>query len=199
MEAAHPSARAARRIATRCRAFMRNAAAVIVGLLMPTLALAQARLSDQQLKAAYVLNFIRYTDWPAHAFAGADDNIVVCTFGGDPGLPALGDIAGKQIRGRTVQLRGIDSADEARACNVLFVREPEARRFVGTLRALQRLPVLTVSEADAFVDVGGMIGLVHINDRLQFEINLGALQQAQLKASLQLLRLARNVIEARPR
>lgn len=186
-------------MAARCLTFVRNAAAVGIGLLMPTLAMAQARLSDQQLKAAYVLNFIRYTDWPEHAFADADANVVVCTFGGDPGTPVLTDVAGKQIRGRIVRIRSVDSADEARACNVLFVREPEVRRFVGTLRALQRLPVLTISEADAFVDVGGMIGLVHINDRLQFEINLGALQQAQLKASLQLLRLARNVIETRAR
>lgn len=199
MDASHPTVRATPRVVTRCRALVRNAAAVSIGLLVPMLAMAQARLTDQQLKTAYVLNFIRYTDWPEHAFAGTDANVVVCTFGGDPGMPALADVAGKQIRGRTVHLRSVDSADEARACNVLFVREPEARRFVGALRALRRLPVLTISEADAFVDVGGMIGLVHINDRLQFEVNLGALQQAQLKASLQLLRLARNVIEAGPR
>ena len=59
--------------------------------------------------------------------------------------------------------------------------------------------MLTIGDADGFVDVGGMVGLVHADNRLQFEVNLGLLQQAQLKASSQLLRLARNVIEAKPR
>lgn len=185
---AHPSGRAARRVAI-----------LLLGLLAPALSEPQpARLSDQQLRTAYVLNFIRYIDWPDHAFAGSAAGIVVCTFGGEAGAPLAG-IAGKQVRGRTVALRSVANAEEARSCNVLFVREPEARRFVGMLRALQHAPVLTVSEVDAFIDVGGMIGLVHLDNRLQFEINLGAMQQAQLKASLQLLRLARNVIEARPR
>ncbi len=181
--------------------FLRHTfAALLAGLLLSPLATGQTSgLSDQQLRNAYVLNFIRYVDWPDRAFAGNDAGIVLCTSGGDAGASPLAGIGGKQVRGRTITLRSITGAEEARGCNVLFVREPEARRFVGTLRALQHLPVLTISEADAFIDAGGMIGLVHLDDRLQFEINLTAIQQAQLKANLQLLRLARNVIEARPR
>jgi len=200
MESARPPVPAIRRSAAKSRALAYDLAALFLGLLVPSLIDAQqAKLSDQQIRTAYVLNFIRYTDWPDRAFAGSDANIVLCTFGGDPGAPGLAGIAGKQVRGRTITLRSVAGADDARGCNVLFVREPEARRFVGTLRALQHQPVLTISEADAFIDAGGMIGLVQLDDRLQFEINLTAIQQAQLKANLQLLRLARNVIEARPR
>ena len=168
------------------------------GLLAPLFVAAQPTpLSEQQLRAAYVLNFIRYTDWPERAFHAPNAPLVVCTLGDHQGSAALAGIAGKTIRGHTVQLRPVASADEARICHVLFVSETEARRFVGTLRALQHLPILTVSEADSFVDAGGMIGLVHIDNRLQFEVNLDGVQQAQLKASSQLLRLARSVIEAR--
>ncbi len=161
-------------------------------------ALGQPSLSDQQLKAAYVLNFIRYTEWPERAFATPDSPLVVCVLG-DPGAAVLSGIAGKTLKGRSLQVRAVSSADEARACHALFIPELDARRFVSTLRALQNQPILTISEADGFIDIGGMIGLVHFDNRLQFEVNLSVVQQAQLKASSQLLRLARNVIEARPR
>jgi hypothetical protein len=161
------------------------------------MASAQQPLSDQQMKAAFVLNFIRYTEWPERAFATQDAPLAVCILG-DPNASGMAGIAGKSLKGRSVQVRSAASADDARGCHVLYIPEADARRFVGTLRALQGTPVLTVSEADGFIDIGGMIGLVHIDNRLQFEVNLGVIQQAQLKASSQLLRLARNVIEARP-
>ncbi len=173
-------------------------AAAAVWLCVLPKALGQQPLSDVQMKAAFVLNFIRYTEWPERSFAAPDAPVVACVLG-DPSATALAGIAGRSIRGHAVQVRAVLSADEAHACHVLFVPDIDMRRFVGILRAVQNSPVLTVSDAEGFIDAGGMIGLVHFDHRLQFEINLGVMQQAQLKASSQLLRLARNVIEARPR
>jgi hypothetical protein len=161
-------------------------------------ALGQQALSDQQMKAAFVLNFIRYTEWPERSFSTPDAPLAVCVVG-DPGSAGVSGISGRVIRGRMLLVRTATSAEEARGCQVLFFPDLDARRFVGTLRAVQHMPILTIGEADGFIDVGGMIGLVHFDNRLQFEVNLGVVQQAQLKASSQLLRLARNVIEARPR
>lgn len=157
----------------------------------------QVTLSDQQLRAAYVLNFLRYVDWPERAFAGPDAPLVL----GVLGVEAAGfaGIAGKVVRGHPVTVRAVTGSDDARACHALYFPEQDARRFVGLLRSLQNAPVLTVSDVEGFIDIGGMIGLVHADNRLQFEVNLGGLSQAQLKASSQLLRLARNVVEPRSR
>jgi len=183
------------------RQLLRNAlAAAAAGLLAPGFAYGQqAMLSDQQLRAAFVLNFIRYTDWPERSFAAADSPLALCVLGGEASAASMSGIAGKLIRGHPLQVRTATTIEEVRACHVLFIPEPDSRRFVGTLRAIQSQPVLTISEAEGFIDAGGMIGLVHFDNRLQFEVNLGVVQQAQLKASSQLLRLARNIIEARPR
>lgn len=173
-------------------------AAVILWLQTASAAVSSQQLNDQQMKAAYVLNFVRYTDWPEHSLAAPDSPLTVCVFG-DSSAVALAGIAGKSIKGHPVKVRGATTSDDARSCHVLFVPELDARRFISTLRTLQNTPVLTVGEAEGFVDIGGMIGLVHLDNRLQFEVNLGVIQQAQLKVSSQLLRLARNVIESRPR
>jgi hypothetical protein len=58
--------------------------------------------------------------------------------------------------------------------------------------------VLTVSDLDHFAENGGMIGLVTTDDnRIRFDINQTAVERAGLKASSQLLQLARIVDETR--
>lgn len=158
----------------------------------------QAALSDQQLRAAYVLNFLRYVDWPERVFPTPDAPLILGVLGNEAAAGFAG-IAGKVVRGHPVTVRTVSGSDEARGCHALYFPEQDARRFVSLLRSLQNAPVLTVSDVEGFVDIGGMIGLVHADNRLQFEVNLGGLGQAQLKASSQLLRLARNVVETRSR
>lgn len=161
-------------------------------------AFGQQALSDQQLRAAFVLNFLRYVDWPERVFPSPEAPLIL----GVPGtesVAALGGLAGKLVKGRPVAVRGVTSGDEARTCHAIYFQEQDARRDAGLLRSLQNAPVLTVGDAEGFIDIGGMIGLVHADNRLQFEVNLVAMSQAQLKASSQLLRLARTVIEGRGR
>jgi tRNA threonylcarbamoyladenosine modification (KEOPS) complex Pcc1 subunit len=53
--------------------------------------------------------------------------------------------------------------------------------------------VLSVGDAGGFTDAGGAIGVTLDDGRIRFDINRAALDAAQLRASANLLRLARNV------
>lgn len=185
---------------TKRRRFLRGGLVAVTAALCGGTAVLgqQVALSDQQLRAAYVLNFLRYVDWPERVFATPDTPLLLGVLGADAASGFAG-IAGKVVRGHPVALRVVSSGEDARGCHALFFPEQDTRRYVGLLRGLQNTPVLTMGDADGFIDIGGMIGLVHADNRLQFEVNLGALAIAQLKASSQLLRLARNVIEGRVR
>lgn len=153
----------------------------------------QTTLTEAQAKAAFVLNFARYVDWPATVFASAQAPLVACVIGRDTIGPALTALEGRPVKGRALKVRRGVAIDDMHGCHVVFIGEPEERRVVPVLRALANQPVLTVGDADRFIDVGGAIGLVAIDERLQFEINRSALEQAQLKASASLLKLARNI------
>ena len=156
---------------------------------------AQGPVSEPQLKAAFVLNFIRYVEWPEKAFSGKDAPIGLCVIGREDGSVALSSLEGKKAQERVIKVRYEVSADSARSCQVVFITESEARRVTATtLRAVQGLPVLTISDAEGFIDSGGAIGIVHGEQKMQFEINRTALDKAQLKASSQLLKLARAVL-----
>lgn len=140
-----------------------------------------------------VLNFARYVDWPATAFASVEAPVVACVWGRESVTAALTALESRPVRRRVLSVRRVAAAEQLHGCHVVFIGETEARHAVPVLRALVGLPVLTVGDGERFIDVGGMIGIVQGDERLQFEINRPALDQAQLKASASLLKLARNL------
>lgn len=172
---------------------LRWAILLTIGLGVP--ALAQTVLSEAQAKAAFVLNFARYIEWPVRAFANREAPLLICSLGRDTVGDALVELEGRSVQGRTITVRRLFSVDEARACHVLFIAESEQRRLATILRSVAGQQVLCVSDADGFIDAGGAIGLVRGEGRLQFEVNRQALEQAQLKASSNLLKLARNLAD----
>ena len=60
-------------------------------------------------------------------------------------------------------------------------------------RLEQGTPTLTVSDMDRFIQKGGMVGFILDESRVRFNINLTATQEARLKISSQLLKLAKMV------
>src|SRR5687768_963347 len=68
-------------------------------VLMVPRSLAQDR--QYQLKAAFLVNFAQYVEWPPQAFATGDSPFVFGVLGDNPFGPALKDlVAGELINGR---------------------------------------------------------------------------------------------------
>lgn len=154
-------------------------------------------LTEVQVKAAYVFNFVKFVEWPAGAFATPQAPLVLCIASGDGLRGAFAAIDGKPAQGRLLQVRRGVKADEFKACHVLFVPESEERAAPEHLRRAGTLPLLTVGEHDGFAASGGVIGFVVRDERVQFEINPDAANRADLKVSSRLLQLATIVRDAR--
>ena len=97
------------------------------------------------------------------------------------------------MQGREVQIKRNPTSAEIGECNILYVGDEEPRRAQAALQAARHASVLTVSDNDGFADSGGVIGLVYADNRIQFEVNLGAAQRAGLKIASQVLKIARVV------
>ena len=149
-------------------------------------------VSEAVVKAGFVYNFAKFTDWPPSALS-ANGAVQLCLTGGDPLGAVAGAIEGRTLQGHAVAVRRGVRTDELRGCHIVYMTDGDDRRQSDALRALRGLPVLTISDSDGFSEVGGMIGLVAVGDRIQFEVNAEVAQAAGLKISSQLLRLARTV------
>ncbi len=160
-----------------------------LGAVAPAAAAETSR--EYLIKAAFLYNFAKFTEWPAGSFPDSAAPLDVCVFGEDPFGGALESIAGKTIRGRRVAVHRVASIEAGAACHLLFISTSEATRLAGILESLRDRPVLTIAEMPGFARSGGIINLTtNSNDQIRFEINIGIAKRVGLKLSSKLLNLA---------
>ena len=146
---------------------------------------------EYQVKAAFLLNFTRFVDWPPEAFPNSEAPFTICIYGGDPFGGALErTVEGETVNGRPVAIRRI-GLSQPHACQVVFAdrQQKDVSRLLAGLGA----GVLTVGETDQFLREGGMIAFHLENRRVRFDINQSAATRAGLRLSSKLLSVARNV------
>jgi hypothetical protein len=158
-------------------------------LMLATTAGQSQQSTEQQLKAAYLINFLKYVEWPDNRAKAT-----LCLFGRDIMSTMLSSYEGRTVAGRELVVRRVNSPDQLGECQILYVPDTEEARFAAVLRWTEGQPILTVSDAEFFARQGGGIALVRDESRLQFDINLDSLHRARLKPASQMLRLARQVI-----
>lgn len=146
---------------------------------------------EYELKAAFLYSFTKFVDWPVATFADAGAPIVIGVLGDSPCAQALVRLVkDRRVNGRTIVVRPIASAEEAKVTQLLFVGSAQDAQFAVLKLAIESLPVLTVGESARFATLGGAIDFVPQGDKIRFEINIGAAERAGLKISAQLQKLA---------
>jgi len=148
--------------------------------------------SEYQVKAAFLLNFTKFIEWPASAFAESNSPLAICILGKDPFGRDLDDIVQEEsVNDRKLVVRRLNQSPAPQACQVVFIgnAEREVRNILGGLSS----GVLTVGDGDGFIRTGGMIAFVIDNRRVRFDINQAAAVNAGLKLSSKLLSVARSV------
>lgn len=157
----------------------------------PALEAQQLQPTEAQLKAAFLFNFGRYVTWPTVA----GDSFSICVVGRDPFGSALDSIvAGEKLAGKPATVRRVEGAQEASACQIVFISSSEESRLQSTLAALSKSGnALTVSDIPDFVQRGGMIQFVDEGNRVRFLVNLAAAKRAGLALSSELLKVAKVV------
>jgi hypothetical protein len=148
--------------------------------------------SEPQMKAAFLLNFPKYVEWPAGCFTEPTSPITVAILGDEAvasEFAALSD--GKSVDGHPVKLIRNPTAAQCAECHILFIGSSEARKTPEIVTRLKCASVLTVGESDQFMEQGGMINLALRERRIILEVNLDATRLTELKISSKLMALAR--------
>lgn len=175
--------------------FRRLSAFLFVSLSLPLIAQArQDANAEYKLKAAYLYNFLQFTEWPPSAFQKESSPLIIGVFGRDPFGRSLEQIVqGESVNGREISIVRIESVSDIRRCHVLFIPRTEQGQVDSILSALHNASVLTVSEVEGFTDRGGAISFFIREKKLRFEINPDVVKKADLRVSSRLLRLAKVV------
>jgi hypothetical protein len=169
--------------------------AVFLGcIIAPNLGQAAGPSKEYEVKAAFLLNFVQYIDWPTTAFADAKSPIAIGVLGDDPFGSALDQtFQGESAHGRSFVIKRSRSVDDLKSCHLLFISKSEKDKVDDILSSLNTTTLATVSEFDGFARRGGLINFYLEGKKIRFEINTNAAQSKDLKVSSELLKRARIV------
>ena len=184
----------------------RLAAALVLAASLPGQAQAPSAGALQlRIEGAFLVNFVRYTEWPAQRFAGPGSPYQVSVVGDADAASAIAAVAtaAGTIRGRRIVVRPVrfdarmtaaarrESIRQLRDSHLVFVAGGEAADARLVLRAVRDAPVLTVSDVPGFAAGGGMLGLVRSGRTLAIEANPAAIRASGISVSAKVLKLAR--------
>jgi hypothetical protein len=153
-----------------------------------------AALSPEAVKAAFLVNFVRFTDWPK----GNPAEIAPYSIGVS-GNRQIEDelirLADRQlVRGHRLRIVRIKSPADLAGLHVAYfdtaTAEIEGMPGHEALALLRTRPVLTISDDPGFLAAGGIIRIFREGKAVRFEIAPQAAREAGLVLSSRLLALA---------
>jgi hypothetical protein len=155
---------------------------------LPTRKAHEVMANDLRLLPAYV-------EWPTNTFAGPEEPWRLGILGTDP----FGEILEKALQdrkaaGRSFEIWHAGKLSDLPPCEIIFIAGKDAGEIKKVMRQLGSRPVLTVSEHDNFLALGGMIQLQKRN-AVRILIDLDHARAAQLKIPVKLLEVVSEVVE----
>lgn len=145
------------------------------------------RLREDQMKAAYLFNFIKFVEWPAATTAA----LRICFVGAQGVHDSLAESAPqKKVGSRSIVASTVPLEGSWSNCDVIYLDEAA---HAGALQNTANSAILTVSDSSDFTRSGGIIRLFTQDNRLRFDVHVGNARRAGLKISSHILKLASRV------
>jgi len=153
----------------------------------------QQSATEEQVKAAYLLNFAKLGEWPRFALPEGPSPLVIGVSGGEEEFVRVlkATVAGKMAGTHVVVVKEVSSDAEMKSCHMVFFRASERKHTQAAIEGLAQMGVLSVGEDESFLREGGMINLVREHGSVRFEVNADALDHSQIHFSAKILALAK--------
>ncbi len=162
------------------------------------------RREEYKLKAAFLYNFMKFTDWPKEKTADSN-SITVGILGNNPFGKSFDPLKDKRLKEKKVTIQYFKSFEEINQtaekietlskCHVLFVCLSETKHLNEIIKSVKGHSVLTVGDMKDFLESGGMINFLMENEKVRFEIHNAAARKEKLEIRSKLLRLAKRTID----
>ncbi len=153
-----------------------------------------------QVKAAFILNIVRFVSWPETFIGNSSEHLSLCIYREYPLSRLLNSIHGKKAGGRTIQVSTILTLTESDFCHVLFIPNGSLNHFEVAIQPGLNRPMLTIAdftrrESSLTRQSNILVALVRKGKHIGFQVNLKKSRKMGLRMSSKLLKLATIVRE----
>ena len=148
-------------------------------------------VTEPALKAAFIYNFAKFTEWPADVLSGVEP-FVLCVIGDSAVSDALErTVKARVLAGHNLTVSYVEPGAQPPTCHILYVSGVTAARASQLVARTRDVPVLTISDLSGFTELGGIAQFFFEEGRLRFNVHLESVKRARLKISSRLLVLAK--------
>lgn len=151
-------------------------------------------VEENEIKAAFIYNFLKFVEWPAASFSENDSKLKICLLEECDLCEKVNLIDGKMAAQRLIVVQQHSKKSNFNECNVLIICSEDEEVVRKHLQRVVNQPVLTIGVGKNFARLGGVIGLFTVAGKVRFSINLKEAEASGLQISSQLLKLAVEVI-----
>jgi hypothetical protein len=178
-----------------CRTHLQGLAhvtrAMVAALLLMRVLVSAQDVTEPALKAAYIYNFAKFTEWPADAVPAAG-RFVMCVVG-DAAVSGELERAVKTrlLAGRLMDVSRMAPAGSQHVCHILYLSGIPADQAARLVAGLRDAPVLTISDIKGFTELGGIAQFFFEHGQLRFSVRIESAKRAHIQISAKLLQLAK--------
>jgi len=153
----------------------------------------QPKVTEDQVKAAYLFNFAKLAEWRRDTLPDGPSPLVIGVSGGEEEFLSIlkATVAGKMVGTHPLDVKPVTSADEMKSCHIVFFRVSGGKHTETAIENLTQAGVLSVGEDASFLRRGGMINLIREHGSVRFEVNSDALDRSGIHFSSKILALAK--------
>ncbi len=144
-----------------------------------------------ELRAYFIYTVTKYIEWDNLS----DSKYFIIGIIVDSELDAsLKKIAKKKkVKNKKIIIRKYSLEDEIQKCHILIIPDTEKDNRDLILKKIDGKQVLSIGYSNGFAKNGVCINLIDYQGRIGFEINKKSIDKNKLKASSQLLKLAKKI------
>ena len=158
-----------------------------------------AAARERRVKAAFILKFAGFVEWPETAFPQPFTAVTIAVIGDDELAAELSAItAGRAVEGRPLTILKTRSLEAVADAHMVFVGRAEIARLPQLAKLARARPVLILTDAPNALAQGSMINFMLVERRVKFEIHLEEAERHGLKLRSRLLAVAQIVRRGSP-
>lgn len=156
----------------------------------------------EQIKIAFLVNFIRFTSWPEHDDDSKDAPLIITVIDKDDFAQMLKSaFPGAMINNRKIVINNIENlsiendrivpemARELLKSHVIYMRKSTPDELEAVRQLSSKPGFLLLGDMPDFAESGGMIGFRRANSGVTFTVNIAEIRRASIRVSSKVLRL----------
>lgn len=155
---------------------------VIMCLLLLSTPLSARTITEEEIKAKFILNFARFTDFP-----NIKDKLNICLISNDITRSFLEEHNKNITLKYTVNITSKSPRDEFNDCNILYISEEYKSDGEIIIDKTNGTPILTISDIANFSSFRGIITIQLNNEGSKIRVNITSLKASTLTISSNLL------------